>query len=201
MKDMVIGVVQRVTVAQPHGERRDSLAQDWAPFLAALGFRWLPLPNAPGLAVGYAESFGVNGLLLTGGDGVGDCPERDETERRLLARAEREGWPAVGVCRGFQALWLYLGGALKEADVARHVRRRHDITFADGTRREVNSFHRFTPDDSGRAPLEPLARCEADGGLEAALGGRFLGLMWHPERETPPQEADLRLLREHYLGF
>ena len=189
-----LALTQRVTVAPPHSEKRDSLAWDWYPFLKALACPWLVLPNDPETALHMARRFDIGGLILTGGEDLGLHPERDETEAALLAWCRQNSRPAVGICRGFQFIHNWLGGVLEPVDPDRHRARRHWVEFTDGGRREVNSYHNFAP--AGEAgPLTALARYPEDGVLEAAAAPGLLGLSWHPERESRPAAADLDLFK------
>lgn len=192
----LLALTQRGIVVPPHGEKRDSLARDWYPFLKALGRPWLALPNEPASALGLARRLDVGGLILTGGEDLGQYPERDETEAALLAWCRQNSRPVLGVCRGFQFLHHWLGGALEPVDPARHRAGRHLVEFSGGRRREVNSYHNFAP--AGEAgPLAALARCLEDGVLEAAAAPGLLGLSWHPEREARP-EADLDIFKKFF---
>ncbi len=191
----LLALTQRGVAVPPHGEKRDSLARDWYPFLKALDCQWLVLPNEPEAALGLARRFDLGGLILTGGEDLGQYPERDETEALLLAWCRQNSRPVLGVCRGFQFMHLWLGGALEPVDPARHRARRHVVEFQNGERREVNSYHNFAP--AGQAgPLGPLARCLEDGVLEAAAAPGLLGLSWHPEREVRPMAADVDLIKK-----
>jgi len=191
----LLALTQRGVAVPPHGEKRDSLARDWYPFLKALDCLWLVLPNEPEAALGLARRLDVGGLILTGGEDLGQYPERDETEALILDWSRRNSRPVLGVCRGFQFMHHWLGGALEPVDPARHRARRHLVEFKNGERREVNSYHNFAP--AGQAgPLGPLARCPEDGVLEAAAAPGLLGLSWHPEREARPLAADVDLIKK-----
>ena len=191
-----IGISQRICRDEKSGEKRDCLAYDWYAFLSELGVNWVPLPNCRQPALRLCSEFELHGIILTGGDDIGLQPERDETEYALLEWTRERRLPAIGVCRGFQVMHLWLGGALQEAPAARHRARRHIIRFTDGTEREVNSFHNFTPQKTASPPgLDEFAICTADGLLEAACSSNMLGIMWHPERESVPVLADIQLFR------
>ena len=191
-----IGISQRICRDEKSGEQRDCLAHDWYAFLCALGVNWTPLPNHRQSAVRLCGELALDGILLTGGDDVGIHPERDATEYALLEWARERQLPVLGVCRGFQILHLWLGGALTKLPSAGHRAQRHVIRFADGTEREVNSFHNFTPQQTALPPgLHALATCATDGALEAACASNMLGIMWHPERESDPALEDIRLFR------
>jgi len=192
-----IGISQRICRDEKSGEKRDCLAHDWYAFLSVLGVNWTPLPNHRQSVLRLCSELELDGILLTGGDDVGVHPERDETEYALLEWTRKRQLPVIGVCRGFQLLHLWLGGALKECSPARHRAQRHVIRFTDGSEREVNSFHNFTPQKiASPTELNELAICAADGTLEAACSANMLGIMWHPEREPDPALADIRLFRD-----
>lgn len=191
-----IGISQRICRDEKSGEKRDCLAHDWYAFFSVLGVNWTPLPNHRPSALRLCSEFELDGIILTGGDDIGVHPERDETEYALLEWAEERQLPVIGVCRGFQIMHLWLGGTLKKLSCDGHRAQRHVIRFTDGTEREVNSFHNFTPQKVASPPgLKELAICTADGSLEAACSPNMLGIMWHPEREPDPALADIQLFR------
>jgi putative glutamine amidotransferase len=189
-----IGVTMRVVAAQGYDEPRDALAQDWSAFLnAALpDAAWLLLPNLGAGSIRlYCEQWSINRLLLTGGEDFGVCPIRDETERDLLAWAETQKIPVLGICRGMQMMAVYAGGTLKP--VEGHVRKRHvlrgDFSY------EVNSFHNY-----GLAECPEgfaVSAVSEDGEIEAISNAAFHweGWMWHPERESPFNPASFDRLR------
>jgi len=186
-----VAVTQRVVLDPAHGERRDALDQRWAPFLAACGLLPVPVPNEPELAVALAGRAGAAGVLLTGGNDIGTAPERDETERRLVAWAEARGLPVLGVCRGMQML-LSLAGVPLEP-VGGHVGVRHAIRLG-GEPVEVNSYHGL----GARAVAGELEAwgVAGDGVVEAVRhrGRPTVGIMWHPEREAPFRGIDIDLV-------
>lgn len=180
-----IGVTMRITSAPTYREPRDSIAQDWAVFLAAVlpEAAWLPLPNlGRGLIRAYCETWGVNRLILTGGDDIGATPLRDETERDLLIWAEEAGLPVLGICRGMQLMALHAGYPL--VPVQGHVGVRHPVTGIIA--KDVNSFHAYAPQicPEGFGVLASAA----DGAIEAMQNCRksWEAWMWHPEREPAP---------------
>jgi N5-(cytidine 5'-diphosphoramidyl)-L-glutamine hydrolase len=195
-----VGVTMREVHNPGTGELRDALAAAWNDFLAwALPEAvWMPLPNAGQGAVRTLETFSLNALILSGGDDLGASERRDATERALLEACRVQGLPVFGVCRGAQLMWDTLGGAL--VPVEGHVAQRHALTRADGTAgtgAEVNSYHRWgLPGSAIPERIAPLAFAP-DGSVEAFVhpARHWTAVMWHPERETPFQEADRVLLR------
>lgn len=195
----LVAVSQRVDVHPSRGERRDALDQSWVRLLRACGLTALPMPNHAETARAMFEGMHVTGLLLTGGNDLarygGDAPERDETEHLLLQLARARRLPVLGVCRGMQVIQDAFG--VPQAAVTGHVAVRHRV---DGTMRdaEVNSFHAYGATETV-AELEVLAR--APDGVVEALRHRdepILGQMWHPERESPYDVADLTRIRSHF---
>ena len=188
--ELRIGVTMRVLEAQGYYEPRDALAQNWSSFLhAALpNAAWLPLPNlgANGIRT-YCRNWGVNRLILSGGEDIGVSPVRDDTEQELLNWARAGSIPVLGVCRGMQMMAMNAGVSLKP--VEGHVRTRHKL-LGDSVR-EVNSYHNYGLTECPRG-FEVTARSE-DGEIESIRNSElhWQGWMWHPEREQPLQPNDI----------
>ena len=196
----LIALSQRVEISPAYGERRDALDQRWTAFLSACGYDALPMPNA-GAAIGsWLEAIVPDGLIFTGGNDLaalgGAAPERDATEESALAWAVSHDLPVVGICRGMQFLAHRSGGILKQ--IEGHAGTRHPVS-GDVPDRIVNSYHRWAVTEVGE-PWRILARA-LDGSIEAIKRDdrAHLGLMWHPERESPFLAADMEVMR-HHLG-
>ncbi|MFL1403937.1 gamma-glutamyl-gamma-aminobutyrate hydrolase family protein [Marinobacter sp. M1N3S26] len=209
---MRIGITQRVEVVESYGERRDCLDQQWGLFLEGLGLTAVPVPNRLARPAAWMDALGIEGLLLTGGNdlsslpGAGKpAPERDHTEASLLSVAKERKMPVLGVCRGMQMINHWLGGQLDP--VEGHTAVRHGLKLLPGAVdfidfREVNSFHDWAIHPDGLAS-GLTARCQApDGTIEACTHDTlpWVGIMWHPERETPftgpDQQLFLQVFRE-----
>lgn len=201
-----IGITQRVLEDHKTGERKDTLDQAWYDLGKALDILFVPIPNNPEHVKEYAESLGLEGLLLSGGNNIGIqeknlilgktlekddvAYERDKTELALLEWAIQKKIPVVGVCRGFEFLNVYFGGSLRP--LTSHAGTTHELQFLTtetrgvfGNKRMVRSFHDFAIEKGGLAkPFEPFAVAE-DGTVEGARHTElpFIGIMWHPERE------------------
>lgn len=182
-------ITQRVELVVSHGERRDALDQSWATLLDTVGCDVVPIPNHPGTALALARRLKPALLILSGGNSVipgkpDHAPERNATEAALLDWAGATGVPALGVCRGFQFMNVYLDG--KVGPVAGHVARNHAISSRT-TFLEVNSYHDYGIIAGDLAsPLEIVATAP-DGTVEAARHRilPWIGVMWHPERAMP----------------
>ncbi|MCS7477022.1 gamma-glutamyl-gamma-aminobutyrate hydrolase family protein [Umezawaea endophytica] len=190
-----IGVTQRCADDEATGERRYALDARWFEFLSACGVLAVPLPNIAEVALRTADELSLDGFLFTGGGDLaeagGNQPERDETERELLALAIREGRPVLGVCRGMELIATALGARLKPVDG--HVATRHTITQEDGER-VVNSYHDLAVDG---LPAEVVVTAWCEDVVEAVRhrDAPVEGIMWHPEREPVHAQPDLLLVR------
>jgi N5-(cytidine 5'-diphosphoramidyl)-L-glutamine hydrolase len=204
-----IVVTQRVEVVHGGAERRDCLDQNWVEILQTFDAIPIPLPNTLHDPVQFIQSLGIDGVVLSGGndlaqapDAADVAPERDETERAVASYCIESGVPLLGVCRGLQAINVFLGGRMMHVTRhagTRHVVRRHGGVEGDWpTVFEVNSFHKHGISQDGLAPdLDAVVMCEQDGTVEAVRHRRAkcMGVMWHPEREKPTAEHDIVLLR------
>lgn len=211
------GITMRV-VRSEYGELRDALARDWPVLLERLGHRfdfapeWFLLPNIGPEILSLAKRYGIQALLLTGGDDMGATPDRDATENTLLDWAAKEEIPVLGICRGAQMLACRAGAALTGLQPEQHVATRHGIVWHTPERCpsfwqkvlpqqgavEVNSYHRWGLASASVLPacLHPAATCSEDGSIEAFTHASlpWLGLFWHPEREENPSDSDMMLL-------
>ena len=177
----------------------------------------------------------MQGLLLTGGadvdpsrygranaGAVGVEPDRDELESAAFDAAQGRDLPVLGICRGLQALNVFLGGRLVQ-DVPGHAGvgwshgppLRHPMRIAAGTRLarilfptnvrggvvEVNSYHHQGVRTADLAPtLIPNAFAaspigELVEGVETRSGRFVLGIQCHPERTESTPDAFERLFR------
>lgn len=195
---IVIAVSQRVDVLADRNERRDALDQKIADFLIASACLPVPVPNrlaAAACLIPWLHELRPAGVLLSGGNDIGDCPDRDQTEMRLLDYAEEHALPVLGICRGMQMLAARAGATL--VPVAGHVRSRHALNGEVGG--EVNSFHNF---GLNRCPADYSVTATATDGTIEAMRHRSLpweGWMWHPEREAAFLTRDLNRLKALFV--
>lgn len=189
----VIAVSQRVDVIPERGESRDALDQRLIDFLMAAGYLPLPVPN--GLQADlehWLSAVSPQAIVLSGGNDIGQCPARDQTESRLLDHAQALSLPVLGICRGMQMIAHWSGGVLKP--VTGHVRTRHQLSGQIVA--EVNSYHGLALAGCPHG-FEVQARSE-DGEIEAIrhVSLPWQGWMWHPEREHVFAAHDIDRLKQ-----
>lgn len=196
---MRIAITMRVVETQEYDEPRDALAQDWADFMAVAlpGVAWMPFPNIGENAIALAESWGIEGVILSGGNDLSEKPLRDATERALLQWAIANDKPVFGVCRGLQLIQNYFGGSLEPCKG--HAATRHSVIMGDSGM-NVNSYHNWCIPQAAPG-LEVIAK-DADGNIEAVAheSHAIAGVMWHPEREPQCKEIDTLLMQQLFMG-
>lgn len=199
----VVAISQRVDRVPVRAESRDALDQRLTGWTSALGALTVPVPNTlSDDLMHWLDAIRPTALLLSGGNDIGDSPERDRTEATLLRYAEEAELPVLGICRGMQMLVHHAGGTL--VSLTGHAGTRHalqgDLIASGALPAEVNSFHNWglaaCPKDYAVLAAAP------DGSIEAMRHCtlRWEGWMWHPEREAPFGEAELARARQLLIG-
>jgi len=205
---ILVGITQRVDHITSRNEFRDALDRRLVEWLLQAGYLSTPIPNVlikiktkersidETILKQWLETVKISALILSGGNDIGESPERDATERYLLSWAKLESIPVLGICRGLQMMTAVAGGKLVRID--NHVRTRHKIIHAkdsDNLPRIVNSYHSWGI-DSIPDEYEILATSD-DGRIEAIKHKemRWEGWMWHPEREATFSLKELERIR------
>ncbi len=203
----LVAVSQRVDRYPDRNETRDALDQRLITFLAVAGFIPVPVPNGLYKALpdcrcdhealdSWLAAVKPEAFVLSGGNDIGQCPERDLTEGWLLDRTSQHQMPLLGICRGMQMMAHWAGVDL--CSVQGHVRTRHCL--AGEIAGEVNSYHGFSL-ATCPAGFEVLARSE-DGEIEAIRHQSlpWEGWMWHPEREENFAARDVQRIKALFGG-
>ncbi|QIE47904.1 glutamine amidotransferase (plasmid) [Pseudohalocynthiibacter aestuariivivens] len=196
-----IGISQRIDAYPDRDERRDALDQRWAELLWQCDILAMPLNSLCPDNTAYLDLLALDGYILSGGNDIGQAPERDALEAAVLDHAVQNGLPVLGVCRGMQFMNHHAGGQLRP--VRGHVAQMHPITgpFADDYGLStVNSYHGLGMVDADMGTGLNATAHSADGIVEAFAHHNlpWLGIMWHPERNTPYDPQDARIIQSHF---
>ena len=206
MKTILIS--QRIVYQSNPEETRDALDVRWAPLAQNAGFILIPVPSF-GQVSDYFDLVEPAGCILSGGNDLSSIEDteinrnRDRLEAGLLKLCESQNLPILGVCRGCQFLWEYLGG--KITPVQNHAGVSHQITALNSQSsiplpKAAGSYHNYGLTHPPTT-VEVLALA-ADQSIEAwkHKSKAIYGVLWHPERE-PDISHGADLLREIFGGF
>ncbi|HQC74969.1 MAG TPA: gamma-glutamyl-gamma-aminobutyrate hydrolase family protein, partial [Bacilli bacterium] len=123
----------------------------------------------------------------------------DEVDRLVVEYAKKHQLPVLGICRGHQAINVFLGGSLHQ-DVGnnhRNIKDNHKVTtqknqllpFEDEIL--VNSYHHQTV--KTLAPKLKAIAYHLDGTIEAFIHEELpiIGIQWHPEIIIDEKESQI----------
>ena len=190
-----IAVIQRVEFIEKRNEFCDALDQRWTDLLLSINLFPIFLPNNISYVKKFLKTWEINGLLISGGGGLvkynGSNPERDEIEKIMIDFSFKKNIPALGVCRGMQAIQNHFDNNIQA--IKNHVNKRHPLNVLDNTKigkilkqyDEVNSFHEYGSIKTNKNII--TLAISNDGIIEAVkhIDREIYGIMWHPERENP----------------
>lgn len=192
-----IAISQRRDKVLGRDEERDAMDVRLAPIFYDQGFIPVPLCSELYNARGYIEALKPDAILINSGNDIGEHPKRDRLETRLLDYAKQNQIPVLAICRGTQIINHYCGGTL--VPVTGHVATRQTL-LGEWAKQHgyttVNSYHNYAITTNTLAPeLQALAYTQ-DGVIKALKHKTlpWLGIMWHPERETELCQSDKNLL-------
>ena len=199
-----VAVSQRVDWIEVRGEKRDVLDQRLVDWLLEVGVLSVPVPNVlqgQGVLDKWLTNITPQAVVLSGGNDIGSCTDRDATETALLEYAVEHDLPLLGICRGMQMMACYAGAKLSR--VGAHAGTRHSLSFIRTESElpsEVNSYHDWAIENCPSV-YEVLAVAQ-DGTIEAIrhIDRLWEGWMWHPEREIPFNAENIERAR-HTLNL
>lgn len=188
-----IGITTRIVNAQGYEEKRDALSQDWVKLLEQYNLIPILIPNNLSNITLFLEENSIEGIILSGGDNIGDDKERDHTEKELIKFGIERDLPIFGVCRGMQVLNNFFKGKIKLSLDDSHIGNDHEVKISNNKISDilkqdkilVNSYHRniINLEDIGES-LISFAINQKDNTVEGFLHKKLpiMGVMWHPER-------------------
>jgi gamma-glutamyl-gamma-aminobutyrate hydrolase PuuD len=189
-----IGITTRIVNAQGYEEKRDALSQNWVKFLEIENIIPILIPNNLSDTSSYLEEMSIDGIILSGGDNIGDNKDRDNTEKQIIQFGIDNKLPIFGVCRGMQVLNKFFDGKINSNKNNDHVSRDHEVVILkeiifnllNQDRMIVNSYHQniINHDDVGKS-LVSFAIHKKDNTVEGFIHKNLpiMGVMWHPERD------------------
>lgn len=209
-----VAVSMRVSNPTEYHDPRDVISQDWIRFLEYFDLNFVLVPNVLKEPDAFLVSAEVDLILLTNGNDVGSCPERELTEKALLEFAIKHSLPVLGVCRGMQFINCFFGGTLtkdlKSTD-EEHVAVDHEVEISDEAIRRnlklekiiTNSYHNQGVMSSTISnKLVHFAQTKA-GVVEGLYHPDLpiLAVQWHPERSLLDNQVTLQLVDAWKRGF
>ncbi len=201
---MNIAISQRIDKIEGYDELRDSIDQRMIDWVLTAGFKPILVPNAliniempiekQETINNWIDEYNINGIILSGGNNIGEMIQRDLTESFLLSWAEKNNIPVVGICRGMQMMGIYDNASLKK--VNGHTNTIHNLIFSKDFNfpNPVNSYHDYSLVSCPNS-FKVIAKSE-DGNIEA-ISHKSLpweGWMWHPERDEEYSEINIERL-------
>ena len=126
-----IGISSRIVESPNYNEKRDAISHDWPPFLEKINSTMIFIPNTLTQVEDFLKDLCINAIILSGGDNIGDDPERDSTEKEILNFAIKNKIPLFGVCRGMQVINKHFGGFLEKTHNSFHVGNPHNVNLTN----------------------------------------------------------------------
>jgi putative glutamine amidotransferase len=184
----IILITQRIVYEPDIGETRDAIDHRYIDWVLSIGGLPFLLPNNLGnLLNNWLDELKPSAILLSGGNDIGEFPERDRVEVGIMKYAKQKKIPILGICRGAQIMAHEDG--IDIVPVKKHVSTRHSLIGKEVRLgllpKEVNSFHNL---GIFKCPKKYKVLATSSDGVIEAFQHRYLpweAWMWHPEREVP----------------
>lgn len=195
-----IAITQRIVKNDNYFEIREALDIRWGNLFHKLGFLPIVLP----IKFDF-KKYKFDGVILTGGNNLGEFEFRDKFEFRLIEYCCEEKIPIFGVCRGMQAIAKYFNSTFKKVD--NQVGIKHSLVvntlsnYANLLKKlkQVNSYHNFAVDKLGEELI--ISAWNEDKTVIKAIEHKeykIFGQMWHTEREEPFIKEELEIIKRFF---
>ena len=100
MKKIRIGVSTRIIHSENYIDDRDALSQDWASLLEKINILPILIPNSLVEIEEFLDEIELDGIILSGGDNIGEFPLRDKNENKIMEYAINKKIPIFGTFFG-----------------------------------------------------------------------------------------------------
>ena len=200
MKKIIVS--QRIDEYLDINENREALDIRLSNMIYSMGMMPIPISSTVLRYLSlkeYLDELSPHGVLLSGGNNIGESNERDKLEIKLLEWSKNSKKPVLGICRGLQLINFYQGGKMAPSNL--HCKTRHLLRGEkEFCEREVNSYHSYKVKSTGLGEGLVKIAWTNDDCVEAIrhLEYPWLAIMWHPEREEIIDKNDLKLISKHY---
>ncbi len=200
MKKIIVS--QRIDEYLDINENREALDIRLSNMIYSMGMMPIPISSTVLRYLSleeYLDELSPHGILLSGGNNIGESNERDKLEIKLLEWSINSKKPVLGICRGLQLINFYQGGKMSPSNL--HCKTRHLLRGEkEFCEREVNSYHSYKVKSTGLGEGLVKIAWTNDDCVEAIrhLEYPWLAIMWHPEREEIIDKKDLKLISKHY---
>ena len=204
MRKPIIGISTRIVNPINYDEKRDAISHDLVNILDKLDLNPILIPNNLSDTKNFLEQLNFSGFIISGGDNIGEFPQRDKTEEKILEYSSIKNIPTLGICRGMQIINKFFGGKIELSKGENHVNTNHPVKIINKKFKmifkhdsiTVNSYHNnlIQVKNLGK-DLIPFAVYE-DNSIEGYFHKSLsiYGVMWHPERI--PTKNSISLIKE-----